>query len=193
MTEWEKLLAGEVYNDFDPDLFARRVKAKKLFRSYNATEDEETTKRQEILSALLGSLGERVWIEPDFRCEYGVNISIGDDVYINFGCIILDCSYVSIGEHTLIGPNVGIYTANHCLDTEERIHGGCFGRDVHIGKNCWIGGDCKILQGVTIGDNSIIGTGSIVTRDIPSGVIAVGSPCHVLRPVTDADRTGYTW
>ena len=134
MTEWEKLLRGQVYNDFDDDLFQRRVAAKKRFRAYNRTEDGETELRRSILRELLGSVGENVWIEPDFRCEFGKNITIADNVYINFGCVILDCAEVTIGANALLGPNIGLYPVNHALDAEERIHGGCQGKPVRIGK-----------------------------------------------------------
>ena len=120
MTAWEKLLSCQMYNDFDDDLFQRRVAAKKLFRAYNRTEDDQTETRQKLISELFKSVGKNVWIEPDFRCEFGKNISIGDDVYINFGCVILDCAEVSIGANTLIGPNLGIYAPNHAIDAEER-------------------------------------------------------------------------
>ena len=191
MTNWEKLQAGMIYNDFDDDLFQRRIYAKKLFRQYNKTDDGETELRQEIMSKLFKSVGKNVWIEPDFRCQFGKNITIGDNVYINFGCVILDCSEITIGENTLLGPNVGIYSANHSIDAEERINGGCFGKPIHIGKRVWLGGDVKVIAGVTIGDDSIIGTGSIVTKDIPSGVIAVGNPCKILRKITESDKTDY--
>ena len=191
MTAWEKLLSCQMYNDFDDDLFQRRVAAKKLFRAYNRTEDDQTETRQKLISELFKSVGKNVWIEPDFRCEFGKNISIGDDVYINFGCVILDCAEVSIGANTLIGPNLGIYAPNHAIDAEERIQGGCIAAPVHIGRNVWLGGDVKILGGVNIGDNAIVGTGSIVTKDIPANVIAVGNPCRVLRQITEDDRTDY--
>ena len=191
MTACEKLLSCQMYNDFDDDLFQRRVAAKKLFRAYNRTEDDQTETRQKLMSELFKSVGKNVWIEPDFRCEFGKNISIGDDVYINFGCVILDCAEVSIGANTLIGPNLGIYAPNHAIDAEERIKGGCIAAPVHIGRNVWLGGDVKILGGVNIGDNAIVGTGSIVTKDIPANVIAVGNPCRVLRQITEDDRTDY--
>ncbi|MFR0679187.1 sugar O-acetyltransferase [Dysgonomonas mossii] len=191
MTEWEKLKAGLVYNDFDEELFRRRVDAKKLFREYNRTDDSETEKRISIMTDLFNEVGNNVWIEPDFRCEYGKNISIGNDVYINFGCIILDCAEVTIGNNVLFGPNVGIYVANHSFDPEERAQGGCFGKPVHICDKVWLGGDVKILAGVTIGVGAIIGTGSIVTKDIPEGVIAAGNPCRIIRKLTDNDKTDY--
>ncbi len=192
MTEWERLQNGLIYNDFDEDLFNRRVEAKRLFKAYNKTDDEEVELRNELLRKLFKNIGKNVWIEPDFRCEYGKNIIIEDDVYINFGCIILDCAEVTIGSHTLIGPNAGLYAANHSTDMNERIHGGCYGRPIHIGKNVWLGGDVKIVGGVTIGDNTIIGAGSIVTKDIPSNVIAAGNPCKVIREITEKDKTDYS-
>ena len=190
-TEWEKMQDCEIYNDFDPDLFNRRVEAKKLFRIYNRTEDDETDKRSDIMRRLFKAVGKNVWIEPDFRCEFGKNISIGDDVYINFGCVILDCGQVKIGNQVLIGPNVGIYDANHALDAVERMDGALLPGKVTIGNRVWIGGGTIILPNITIGDDTVIGAGSIVTHDIPSGVVAVGNPCHVLREITDMDKVGY--
>ena len=191
MSEWERMQKGLVYNDFDEDLFKRRVEAKKIFKEYNKTSDEDVALRDELLNKLFKDIGKNCWIEPDFRCEFGKNIILEDNIYINFGCIILDCAEVRIESNTLLGPNVGIYAVNHSIDPKERINGGCFGKPVHIGKKCWIGGDVKILAGVTIGDNSIIGTGSIVTKDIPSNVIAVGNPCKVIREISEKDKTDY--
>lgn len=191
MTEWEKLQNGLMYNDFSDELFYKRIEAKKLFRAYNKTDDDETEKRNDILTKLFKRIGHEVWIEPDFICEFGKNISIGNNVYINFGCIILDCAEVTIGDNTLLGPNIGIYAVNHAIDAEERINGGCFGKSVHIGNRVWLGGDVKIMAGVSIGDESIIGAGSVVTKDIPSGVIAAGNPCNVIRPITEDDKTDY--
>lgn len=191
MTEWERLQKGLIYNDFDDDLFTRRVEAKKLFRTYNKTDDEEIELRNQIMKQLFKSVGENVWIEPDFKCEFGKNITIEDDVYINFGCVILDCAEVTIGAHALLGPNIGLYPVNHAIDAEERVNGGCYGKPIRIGKNVWLGGDVKILAGVSIGDNTIIGTGSIVTKNIPANVIAVGNPCKVIRKITKNDKTDY--
>lgn len=191
MTEWERLQTRLIYNDFDSDLFQRRIAAKKLFRAYNRTEDDEVGLRKQILRQLFKKLGENVWIEPDFRCEFGKNITIEDHLYINFGCVILDCAEVTIGAHALLGPNIGLYAVNHAADAEERISGGCSGKPIRIGKNVWLGGNVKVLAGVTIGDNAIIGAGSIVTKDIPPDVIAVGNPCRVIRKITAADKTDY--
>lgn len=191
MSEWEKMLKGEIYDDFSPELFDKRVKAKKLFREYNQTEDEEVDRRNDLMKELFGKVGEGVWIEPDFRCEYGENIEIGDYVYINFGCVILDCAKVEIGSHCLLDPNIGIYALNHMLDEEERINGGIISKPVIIGENVWLGGDVKILAGVSIGEGSVIGAGSVVTKDIPAHVIAAGNPCKVIRAITEGDKTTY--
>lgn len=191
MTEWEKMQAGLTYNDFDKDLFNRRVEAKKLFRAYNRTDDDEVEKRNDIMQRLFRHVGENVWIEPDFRCEFGKNITIGNNVYINFGCVILDCGQVSIGDDTLIGPNVGIFSGNHAADAGERTAGGLIPKPVVIGDRVWICGNVSIVPGVRIGDESVIGAGSVVTHDIPSGVIAAGNPCRVLRKITEKDKVGY--
>ena len=143
------------------------------------------------MKELFKKVGEKVWIEPDFKCEFGKNIEIGPDVYINFGCVILDCAEFVISEKCLLGPNVGIYAVNHAIDATERENGGCYGKSIHIGKRVWVGGDVKILAGVSIGDDSIVGAGSVVTKSIPSGVIAAGNPCKVIRKITQKDKTGY--
>ena len=192
MTEWEKMQTGQVYDDFDRDLFNRRVEAKKLFRAYNRTADDEKQARADIMRRLFKAVGRNVWIEPDFRCEFGKNITFGDDVYVNFGCVILDCGPVTIGNQVLIGPNVGIYDANHALDAQERMDGALLPGSVTIGNRVWIGGGAIILPNVTIGDDTVIGAGSVVTRSVPSGVVAVGNPCRVLRKLTEADKIGYS-
>ena len=189
MTEWEKLQTGQLYNDFDRGLFKRRIAAKRLFRAYNRTDDDEQTERRALMEQLFGSVGKNVWVEPDFRCEFGKNITIEDNVYINFGCVILDCAAVTIGADSLLGPNIGLYAVNHATDAEARIHGACWSSPIHIGRRVWLGGDVKVLAGVTIGDDTIIGAGSVVTKDIPSGVIAAGNPCRVLRVIGAGERT----
>lgn len=191
MTEWDKMQENKIYNDFDQDLFNRRVEAKKLFRAYNRTEDDDVEKRRDIMQRLFKSVGENVWIEPDFRCEFGKNITIGNDVYINFGRVILDCGQIHIGDNTLIGPNVGLFSGNHTTDPEERSEGGLIPKPISIGKKVWICGNVSIVPGVSIGDGSIIGAGSVVTHDIPSGVIAAGNPCRVLRKIMGKDKVGY--
>lgn len=191
MTEWDKMQEHQIYNDFDADLFDLRVRAKKLFKAFNRTEDEEIDRRQEIMHQLFKKVGERVWLEPDFTCEFGKNITIGNDVYINFGCTLLDCGQITIGNNTLLGPHVSAYSGNHSLDSAERIAGALIPKPITIGNRVWIGGGCTILSGVTIGDDAVIGAGSVVTHDIPSGVLAAGNPCRVLRKITEKDKVGF--
>ena len=161
---------------------------KKLFRAYNATTEEDVEVREEIKRQLFRSVGKNVFIEPDFICEMGNNTSIGDNVFMNFGCIIFDMGEVIIGNNVMFGPRVGIYTTNHAFDPDERIANVVISKPVHIGNRVWVAADVKIVQGVTIGDDSIIGAGSVVTKDIPAGVIAAGNPCRVIRAITEKDK-----
>ena len=188
MTEWEMMLAGLPQNDRAPELEARRMVAKRLFRAYNKTTEEESAVREKIKKQLFRHVGKNVFIEPDFICEMGNNISIGDDTFFNFGCIIFDMGEVTIGKKVMFGPRVGIYTTNHAFDPAERIQNIVVSKPIYIGDRVWVAADVKILQGVTIGDDSIIGAGSVVTHDIPAGVIAAGNPCRVLRKITEADK-----
>ena len=180
-----------VYDDFDADLFNRRVAAKTIFKQYNKTTDEQPELRRSLMEQLFGSVGENVYVEPDFTCEFGKNIFIGHDVYINFGAVLLDCSRIFIGNHVLIGPNVGMYSANHSLDPDERAQGALIGGRITIGDKAWIAGDVKIMAGVTIGEGAVIGCGSVVTHDIPPRTLAAGNPCRVIRPITEADKVGF--
>lgn len=191
MTEWDKMQRNEIYDDFDADLFSRRVEAKKLFKEYNATTDDETSRRREIMKALFKKVGENVYMEPNFTCEFGKNITLGNDLYINFGCTMLDCGQITIGNNTLIGPNVSMYSANHSLDPHERIAGALIPNPITIGDRVWIGGGSIILGGVSIGSDSVIGAGSVVVKDIPSGVVAAGNPCRVIRKITERDKVGF--
>lgn len=191
LSAWEKMQRDMVYDDFDADLFNRRVAAKNIFKQYNKTTDEQPELRRRLMEQLFGSVGSNVYVEPDFTCEFGKNIFIGNDVYINFGAVLLDCSRISIGNNVLIGPNVGMYSANHSLDPEERAQGALIGGRISIGDKAWIAGDVKIMAGVCIGEGAVIGCGSIVTHDIPPRTLAAGNPCRVIRPITEADRVGF--
>lgn len=188
MTEWEKMLAGLPSDDRDEEVEARRLVAKRLFRAYNRTTETDVEVREKIKTELFRSVGKNVFIEPDFICELGSNITIGDNVFINFGCIIFDMGEVTIGNNAMFGPRVGIYTTNHAFDVEERIANVVVSKPIHIGNRVWLSADVKIVQGVTIGDNSIIGAGSVVTKDIPPNVIAAGNPCRVIRKITEKDK-----
>ena len=188
MTEWEKMLVGLPSDDRDKEVEARRLVAKRLFRAYNRTTETDVEVREKIKTELFRSVGKNVFIEPDFICELGSNITIGDNVFINFGCIIFDMGEVTIGDNAMFGPRVGIYTTNHAFDAEERIANVVVSKPIHIGNRVWLSADVKIVQGVTIGDNSIIGAGSVVTKDIPPNVIAAGNPCRVIREITEKDK-----
>ena len=183
-TEREKMLAGESYNCLDPDLEAERQRTKKLLRLYNLTED--TPERQTILRQILGKIGQNSFIEPPFFCSYGQNINIGDFVYLNVLCTILDCNEVQIGNHVMIGPGVQIYTSAHALQAEPRIHGWEVAMPVVIEDNVWIGGGAILLPGVTLGQNAVVGAGSVVTRSVPENTIVAGNPARVLREIEQA-------
>ena len=174
----------------DPRILELREKAKSICYDYNATRPGSQKMRTSMIEQLLKGCGANPTIEPPFVCDYGKNISIGNDFYSNHNLIILDTSEVTIGDNVFIAPNVSIYTAGHPLDVKRRNQGLEYGKPVSIGNNVWIGGGVTITPGVTIGDNCIIGAGSIVTKDIPPNMLAVGNPCRVLRAISqdDADR-----
>jgi maltose O-acetyltransferase len=179
-TEREKMLAGELYDPLDPELVAARVRARDLCQTLNATREREEDTRRRILVELFGAGGRDVWMQPPFFCDYGSNIFLGTRVFFNFNCIVLDVCEVRIGDFTLFGPAVQIYTATHPLEAELR-RSQEFGKPVAIGSDVWVGGAAVICPGVTIGSRSVIGAGSVVTRDIPDGVFAAGNPCRVIR------------
>ena len=180
-TEKEKALAGEIYNILDPDLEAERQKTKRLLRLYNQTEAEP--QRQAILRQLLGQIGQDSIIEPPFYCSYGQNIHIGDHVYLNVLCTILDTNEVHIGHHVMIGPAVQIYTAAHVLQAETRIQGWEVGKPIVIEDNVWLGGGAILLPGVRIGRNAVVGAGAVVPRSVPANTVVAGNPARVIRTI----------
>lgn len=190
MTEYEKSQFG-LPHVFDEPMTEMYYKAAKLSDEYNRTPYDDVEKADTLLSQLLKKKGKNVRIMPQFHCEYGHNITIGNNVFINFNSIIMDNAEVTIGDDVRIGPNAGIYTVNHAIDPDERAKGICISKPVHIGNKVWFGADVNVLAGVTIGDGSIIGAGSVVTKSIPAGVIAAGNPCKVIRKITENDRLGY--
>lgn len=183
-TEKEKMLRGELYDASDPQLVQERLRARELLKALNDSRADEHDKRQALLGELLGAMGEAVHVESPFYCDYGSNILIGNRVFLNFNCIILDCNVVRIGDNAQIGPAVQIYAATHPLEAAERIKGPELGYPITIGDNVWIGGGAIIGPGVTIGDNTTIGAGSVVLRDVPADVFAAGNPCRVIRQLT---------
>jgi acetyltransferase-like isoleucine patch superfamily enzyme len=188
MTEKEKQQAGELYFGNDKELMKDRANAKKLCMEYNAITYNDYQKRERLLDRLLALKGENTWIEPNFFCDYGYNIVIGDNFYANHNLVILDCADVIFGDNVFIGPNCGFYAAGHPIDAEQRNSGLEYSKPIKVGSNVWFGGNVCVMPGVTIGDNTVIGGGSVVVDDIPSGVVAAGNPCKVIRPITEKDK-----
>ena len=174
------MLAGELYDPLDPELVAGRERARDLCQELNATREADAEGRRRILRALFGRGGDTVWMQPPFFCDYGSNIELGERVFFNFNCVVLDVCPVRIGDFTLFGPAVQIYTPMHPMDAELRRRQE-FGKPVTIGADVWVGGGAIILPGVTVGSRTVIGAGSVVTRDVPDDVFAAGNPCRVIR------------
>jgi maltose O-acetyltransferase len=183
-TERDKMLAGELYDPMDAELVAGRARARDLCQDLNATRESDGAARRAILARLFGAGGDTVWMQPPFFCDYGMNIRLGERVFFNFNCVVLDVCAVTIGEFTLFGPAVQIYTATHPFDPVLRRQQE-FARPIAIGSDVWVGGGAIICPGVTIGSRSVIGAGSVVTRDVPEGVFAAGNPCRVIRDVRE--------
>jgi maltose O-acetyltransferase len=183
--EREKMLAGEMYDPLDPELVAARTRARDLCQALNATRDAEESERRRILRDLFAKGGESVWMQPPFFCDYGSNIELGERVFFNFNCVVLDVCRVRIGAFTLFGPAVQIYTAMHPFNAEQRRREE-YGKAIDIGSDVWVGGGAIILAGVRIGSRAVIGAGSVVTRDVPEGVLAAGNPCRVIRQIQQA-------
>jgi maltose O-acetyltransferase len=174
------MLAGELYDPMDLELAAARVRARELCRALNDTRETELEGRRAILGQLLARGGDTVWMQPPFLCDYGSNIELGERVFFNYNCVVLDVCRVRIGDFTLFGPAVQILTATHPLDAALRHHRE-LGQPIDIGPDVWVGGGALILPGVRIGARAVIGAGSVVTRDVPEGVLVAGNPCRVVR------------
>ncbi len=178
------MLAGELYDPFDPELVAGRQRARDLCQALNATAEAQQDERRRITRTLFGAGGDTVWLQPPFYCDYGANITLGERVFFNFNCIVLDVCRVAIGDFTLFGPAVQIYTATHPMNAALRRHQES-GKPITIGSDVWIGGGAILCPGVNIGSRTVVGAGSVVTRDLPEGVFAAGNPCRVIRPIDD--------
>ncbi len=183
-SERDKMLAGELYDPLDPALVEARTRARDLCQSLNATRENDQTIRRAILIQLFGTGGDSVWMQPPFYCDYGENILLGERVFFNFNCVVLDVCEVKIGNFTLFGPAVQIYTAMHPMNAAQRRTQE-FGTPIEIGPDVWVGGGAIICPGVTIGSKSVIGAGSVVTKTIPEGVFAAGNPCRVIRDLAE--------
>ena len=179
MTEREKMLSGALYASEDPELAAARIRARTLCGRLNQTPPEEREAQEEIIRRLFASVGENSTVNPVFWCDYGSNITAGDNFYVNYNCVILDCAPVTFGDNVFIAPNCGFYTAGHPLDAPTRNAGLEYARPITVGSDVWFGGNVVVLPGVTIGSGSVIGAGSVVTRDIPDNRVAAGNPCRV--------------
>ncbi|MGN9012320.1 sugar O-acetyltransferase [Oliverpabstia intestinalis] len=192
MTEWEKAQAGFLYDaNYDSDLIDMRTKCADLCYEFNMCRPSDVTKQQEVLHKLFGQIKGNVVVTAPFYCDYGVNISVGENFYTNHNVTILDGAKVTFGDNVFIAPDCVFSTAGHPIDTEQRNLGLEIALPITVGDNVWIGTNVSVLPGVTIGSNVVIGAGSVVNRNIPDGVIAAGNPCRVIRKITEEDKKKY--
>lgn len=191
MREKEKMLAGKPYLAFGEELLAERQAAKELIFEFNTLHPGKIEQRNKIIQRLFGKTGKNFVIEPPFRCDYGYNISVGENFYANYNCTIIDCARVIIGDNAFIAPNVSLFTAGHPVHPDVRNTQLEYAAPILIGNNVWLGGGAIVNPGVTIGDNTVIGSGSVVTKDIPANVVAVGNPCRVKRKITEKDKINF--
>ena len=192
ISEKEKARTGKLYDaNNDTELLAERQICKDKCFELNALRPSQISEREAIVRELFGQTKKRFLIEQPFYCDYGYNIEIGENFYANMNCIILDGAKVTFGDNVFIAPGCGFYTAGHALDVEQRNQGLEYARPISIGNNVWIGAQVCVLPGVTIGDNTVIGAGSVVNKDIPANVIAAGNPCQVVREITEKDKLKY--
>ena len=193
MNKWEEQLhGGKVYDPNGGDIVAEQMKCLELLYDYNHTRPSEGEKRTQLLKEMFAEIGKDCYVEPPFHANWGGHfVHFGDGVYANFGLTCVDDTHIYVGDHTMFGPNVVLATANHPLLPELREKAYQYNLPVHIGKNCWFGAGVIVVPGVTIGDNTVIGAGSVVTKDIPANVLAVGNPCHVVRELGEHDREYY--
>lgn len=182
-SEREKMVNGELYDPLDPQLVDERCHARLLCKALNETREDEPAERARILKGLIPNAGADFWLQPPFYCDYGSNITLGDKVFFNFNCVVLDVAPVTIGSYVLFGPAVQLYTATHPLSASERRKGLEGGEPIWIEDDVWLGGGVIVLPGVRIGQGAVIGAGSVVTKDVPGQVFAAGNPCRVIRPL----------
>lgn len=181
MTEREKMLAGELYRPEDKELHALHLKVEKLFYKYNKINPTNYKKKMKFIKKIFGKTGEKVIVEQPFYCDYGINISVGENFFANYGCIILDVNKVTIGKNCMLAPNVGIYSATHPIRAEERYNGEELGLPINIGDNCWIGAGSVINPGVSLGNNVVVGSGSVVTKSFGDNVVIAGNPAKIIK------------
>ena len=192
MAEIDKMHSVELYQPGDPEIMKEQTRCMELLYDYNATRPSEGEKRSGLLTKMFAEVGEGCWIEPPLHANWaGHFVHLGTGVYANFNLTLVDDTAIYIGDHTMLGPNVTIATAGHPILPSLRSKGIQYNAPVHIGKNCWFGAGVIVVPGVTIGDNTVVGAGSVVTKDLPANVVAVGDPCRVLRPINEHDRQYY--
>lgn len=188
-TEKSKMLAGKLYDaNYDAELLKEREACAELTYEYNNLRPSQTAERKQLLSRILGKTGENFTIISPFFVDYGYNVEVGENFFMNMNCVILDEAKVTFGDNVFIAPHCGFYTAGHPIDAERRNKGLEYARPIKVGNNVWIGAHVCVAPGVTIGDNVVIGAGSVVIKDIPSDVVAAGNPCKVLRAITEKDK-----
>ena len=183
MNEQEKMINGFMYNPENENLKTDRLNVKNLCLEYNFLKYDNTNKKKDYLNKIIGKCGKNITIEPNFFCDYGYNIFVGENFYSNHNLVILDPAPVKFGDNVFIGPNCGFYTAIHPINPEERNQGLEYAKPINVGNNVWFGGNVTVLGGVTIGDNAVIGAGSVVVKDIPANSIAVGNPCKPIKNI----------
>ncbi len=183
MTEKQKMLAGEMYNPLDSQLVKERLEARMLFQQINTTREDKKQERDAMCYKLFGKAGKGLWIEPPFYCDYGYNIQVGEDVFLNFDCCILDVMPVILGDRVMLGPKVQIYTATHPLNAKARSSGVEFAKAITIGNDVWIGGGAIICPGVTIGNGVVVGAGAVVTKNIPDNTFVGGNPAKHIKSI----------
>ncbi len=192
MSNKEKMHSGEIYDPNDSSIMSEQAKCLEKLYDYNATRPSEGEKRQALLKEMFAEIGEDCYIEPPFRANWaGKHIHFGNSVYANFNLTCVDDTHIYVGDCTMFAPNVVLATAGHPILPELREKAYQFNMPIHIGRNCWLGTGVIVMPGVTIGDNTVIGAGSVVTKDIPANVVAVGNPCRVLRPIGERDKEYY--
>ena len=192
MTEKEKIHSGDIYYPSGDEIMNEQLKCMENLYDFNLTRPSELDKRAKLLKEMFAEIGEGCYIEPPLRANWGgKNVHFGKNVYANFNLTLVDDTHIYVGDYTMFGPNVVIATAGHPIYQELREKAYQFNMPVYIGRNCWLGAGVIVLPGVKIGDNSVIGAGSVVTKDIPSNVVAVGNPCKVLREIGEHDKTYY--
>ena len=191
MSEKDKQHTGEVYFPGDPEILKEQIQYQEKLYDYNQTRPSEQEKRTNLLKEMFAEIGENCYIEPPFHANFGAHpCHFGKNVYVNYNLTAVDDTHIYVGDNTMMAPNVILASAAHPLDPEERRKGYQYNKPVHIGKNCWLGAGVIVVPGVSIGDDTVIGAGSVVTKDIPSGVVAVGNPCRVIKEIKREEKNG---